>query len=107
MLITGASRGIGAAIARRYAREGALVALVARSHTWPSHAGLEGTLDEVARDVEALGGTPLPLRADLRDADEELAFWALSLAERDVLTSKRSLGTISSKTDRSGTSASK
>ena len=59
--------------------------------------------------VERRFGSTVPpsTLADLRVADEELAFWALSLAERDVLTSKRSLGTISSKTDRSGTSASK
>ena len=45
--ITGASRGLGRAIARRCAAAGANVALLARSAAAPSHASLCGTLSEV------------------------------------------------------------
>jgi citronellol/citronellal dehydrogenase len=67
VLVTGASRGIGAAVARRYARDGAHVALLARSARAPSHSGLDGTLEAVARDVRRLGGTATVVPADLRE----------------------------------------
>lgn len=86
VLITGASRGIGAATARVFARKhGASlqVALLGRSDGAPSHAALEGTLQETARAVEACGGTAIPVGVDMRDGP------ALSAAvERAV----RSLG---------------
>lgn len=68
VLITGASRGIGRAIAMRCAEDGANVGLIARSATRPSHRGLSGTLEEVAARVEALGGTPFVMPVDVRDA---------------------------------------
>lgn len=67
VLVTGASRGIGRAIALRAARDGARVALVARS-TEPG-GKLEGTIHSVAEEVRAAGGEALPLSADVRDAE--------------------------------------
>jgi citronellol/citronellal dehydrogenase len=66
-LVTGASRGIGAAIALRLAGEGAAVAVTAR--TLDPHPTLPGTLREVVEAVEALGGKAVAIPADLADAD--------------------------------------
>src|ERR687897_517856 len=67
-LVTGASRGIGAAIALRLAAEGAAVAVTAR--TLDSHPTLSGTLGDVVDAVAALGGKAVAIPADLADADE-------------------------------------
>ncbi|WP_159927934.1 MULTISPECIES: SDR family oxidoreductase [Nocardia] len=64
-VITGASRGIGLAIAIRFAAEGANVAMVAR--TQEPHPKLPGTIHTAAARVEAAGGDVLPLVADVRD----------------------------------------
>jgi NAD(P)-dependent dehydrogenase (short-subunit alcohol dehydrogenase family) len=66
-LVTGASRGIGAAIAQRYAQEGAAVAIVARSLEPGSGGHLAGSLRETAEAVAAAGGTAFPMAADLSD----------------------------------------
>jgi NAD(P)-dependent dehydrogenase (short-subunit alcohol dehydrogenase family) len=66
-IITGASRGIGAAIARRFAAEGAKVAIVARSLEPGSGGHLKGSLAEVAAAITADGGSALPIVADLSD----------------------------------------
>jgi NAD(P)-dependent dehydrogenase (short-subunit alcohol dehydrogenase family) len=66
-LVTGASRGIGAAIALRLASEGAAVAVTAR--TLDPHPTLPGTLREVVDRVEALGSKAVAIPADLADAD--------------------------------------
>jgi citronellol/citronellal dehydrogenase len=68
-IITGASRGIGAAIARRFAAEGARVAIVARSLEPGSGGHLNGSLSEVAAGISADGGIALPIVADLSDPE--------------------------------------
>jgi citronellol/citronellal dehydrogenase len=65
LLITGGSRGIGLAIACRAARDGANVALLAK--TTEPNPKLPGTLATAAAAVEAAGGQALPLRTDIRE----------------------------------------
>jgi len=71
LFITGASRGIGHAIAVRAAADGANVAIVAK--TVETHPKLPGTIFSAAEDVEAAGGKALPLQADIRDQAAVLA----------------------------------
>jgi citronellol/citronellal dehydrogenase len=65
LFITGASRGIGLAIALRAARDGANIAIVAK--TTVPHASLPGTVHSAAADIEAAGGKALALPVDIRD----------------------------------------
>lgn len=65
LFITGASRGIGLAIALRAARDGANVAIAAK--TAEAHPKLEGTIYTAAAEIEAAGGKALPLVVDVRD----------------------------------------
>ena len=67
-LVTGASRGIGAATARRLAAEGAAVAITAR--TAERHPTLPGSLRETAEQIDALGVRVVTVLADLTDAEE-------------------------------------
>ena len=70
-VVTGASRGIGADIARRFAGEGATVALTART-TQSGQSPLEGTIHETASLIENAGGKVIPIAADLnRPEDRE------------------------------------
>ena len=66
-LVTGASRGIGAAIAERFAAAGAAVAAVARSRDEP-RAGLPGSLREVVARIESRGGKAVAIQGDVLDA---------------------------------------
>jgi citronellol/citronellal dehydrogenase len=69
-LVTGASRGIGAGIAQRFAAEGAAVAVTARTLDTEPGAPLAGSLRETVAMIEAAGGTALAIQADLADADD-------------------------------------
>lgn len=65
VFITGASRGIGRAIALACARDGANVVIAAKSDQ--PHPRLPGTIHTVAEEVEAAGGRALPLKLDVQD----------------------------------------
>jgi citronellol/citronellal dehydrogenase len=65
IFVTGASRGIGLAIATRAARDGANIVLVAK--TTEPHPHLPGTLYSAAAEIEAAGGQALPVPTDIRD----------------------------------------
>lgn len=65
LFITGGSRGIGLAIALRAARDGARVAIAAK--TASPHASLPGTIHTAAAAIEAAGGRALALACDVRD----------------------------------------
>ncbi len=64
LFITGASRGIGKAIALAAARDGANIAIVAK--TVVPHPKLPGTIHDAAKEIEAAGGKALPLATDIR-----------------------------------------
>jgi NAD(P)-dependent dehydrogenase (short-subunit alcohol dehydrogenase family) len=68
VLVTGASRGIGAALATRFAAEAARVAIVAR--TLDRHDHLAGSLSETAARMEGVGGKVAVIVADLADGDD-------------------------------------
>jgi citronellol/citronellal dehydrogenase len=67
LFITGASRGIGLAIALRAARDGANIAIAAK--TAAPHKHLPGTIYTAAEEIERAGGKALPLIVDVRDDD--------------------------------------
>jgi citronellol/citronellal dehydrogenase len=79
-IVTGASRGIGKAIALGYAREGATVVVAARSET-PPHERLPGTIYQTAEQIEALGARALALRCDVTDEASVNAVVERALAE--------------------------
>jgi citronellol/citronellal dehydrogenase len=66
LFITGGSRGIGLAIALRAARDGANIAIAAK--TAEPHPKLAGTIYSAAQEIEDAGGKALPLQVDIRDA---------------------------------------
>jgi citronellol/citronellal dehydrogenase len=65
LFITGASRGIGLAIALRAARDGANIVVAAK--TTDPHPKLPGTIYAAAKEIEAAGGKALPLVVDVRE----------------------------------------
>jgi citronellol/citronellal dehydrogenase len=67
LFITGASRGIGLAVALRAARDGANIAIAAKTQT--PHPKLPGTIHTAAAEIEAAGGRALPLTVDVREED--------------------------------------
>jgi citronellol/citronellal dehydrogenase len=91
LFITGASRGIGKAIALRAARDGANIVVAAK--TAEENAKLEGTIHSAAREIEAAGGRALAIQLDIRD-DAAIAVAMKQAAERfggiDVLVNNAS-----------------
>ena len=71
LFVTGASRGIGLAIALRAARDGANVVVAAK--TAEAHKHLPGTIYSAAKEIEAAGGQALPLIVDVRDEASVMA----------------------------------
>jgi citronellol/citronellal dehydrogenase len=65
LFITGASRGIGLAIALKCARDGANIAIAAKTET--PHPKLPGTIHSAAAEIEQVGGRALALAVDIRD----------------------------------------
>lgn len=91
LFITGASRGIGLAIALRAARDGANVAIAAK--TAEPHPKLEGTVHTAAAAIEAAGGHALPLVVDVRDeaaVEQAVAQTAAHFGGIDVLVNNAS-----------------
>lgn len=68
ILMSGGSRGIGLAIALRAARDGANIALLAKTDT--PHPKLEGTVHSAAEQIRAVGGNALPIVGDVRNDDD-------------------------------------
>ncbi|HEX9640055.1 MAG TPA: NAD(P)-dependent oxidoreductase [Candidatus Krumholzibacteria bacterium] len=68
IFITGASRGIGLAIALRAARDGAQIVVIAK--TTEPHPQLPGTIHTAAAEIESAGGRALPLAVDVRDEEQ-------------------------------------
>jgi citronellol/citronellal dehydrogenase len=79
MFISGATRGIGLAIALRAARDGANVALIAK--TAEPHPKLEGTIYTAADEIRAAGGNALPIVGDVRDDEQVHAAVEKAVAE--------------------------
>lgn len=100
LFITGASRGIGKAIALAAARDGANIAIAAK--TTEPHPKLEGTIYTAAQEIEAAGGKALPLAVDIR-REEEIAWAVAQAVERfggiDILVNNASAISLAGTTD--------
>ena len=68
IFITGATRGIGKAIALKFAEEGANIVIAAK--TVKPHPKLPGTIFDAAEEIESAGGKALPIRTDIRDENQ-------------------------------------
>jgi len=79
LLITGASRGIGKAIALRAARDGANVVVLAKTTT--EHPKLPGTIHSAAEEITAAGGRALAVKTDIRFEDQIEAAVAAAVGE--------------------------
>lgn len=83
-VVTGASRGIGAQIARRFAAEGAAVAVTART-VEEGQSTFDGTITQTVADIEGAGGAAVAVAADLSRAEDR---------ERMIATVTQQLGAI-------------
>ena len=105
IFMSGGSRGIGLAIALRTARDGANVAIAAK--TADPHPKLEGTIHSAAEAIQKAGGRALPLVVDIRD-EHRVAEAVQETAERfggiDILVNNasalRTTGTLNTPVDR-------
>jgi len=79
IFITGGSRGIGLAIAKRAAADGAMVAIAAK--TTEPHPTLPGTIYSAADEIREAGGVALPIQCDLRDEKQIESAVAQAAAE--------------------------
>lgn len=79
IFITGGSRGIGLAIAKRAAADGAMVAIAAK--TTDPHPTLPGTIYTAAEEIREAGGVALPIQCDLRDEKQIESAVAQAAAE--------------------------
>src|ERR1700722_179231 len=79
MFISGASRGIGLAIAKRAAADGANIAVIAK--TAEPHPKLPGTIYTAAKEIEDVGGQALPIVGDVRDGDSVAAAGAKTVEQ--------------------------
>src|ERR1044072_5941753 len=79
MFISGASRGIGLAIAKKAAADGANIALIAK--TAEPHPKLDGTVYTAAKEIEEAGGHALPIVGDIRDSDSVASAVAQTVAQ--------------------------
>src|SRR3954470_9110978 len=79
LFITGASRGIGLAIGKRAARDGANVVIAAK--TTDPNPKLPGTIHSAAEEIRAAGGRALPLQVDIRDEGAVLEAVRKAVAE--------------------------
>jgi citronellol/citronellal dehydrogenase len=84
-IVTGASRGIGRAIALRFAAEGARIACFARTRHEGEHRAFEGSLDETVRAIEAAGGRAVAIACDVSEYEA---------CERAVVEARDALGPI-------------
>lgn len=78
VFITGASRGIGLAIALALARQGANIAVAAK--TTEAHKKLPGTIYSACKEIEQAGGKALPLVVDVRSEEQVQAAGAVGRA---------------------------
>jgi citronellol/citronellal dehydrogenase len=78
-IVTGASRGLGKAIALGFAREGAKVVIAARSEV--ENPQYPGTISQTAAEIRAIGGNALPLKCDVTD-EESVKQMALTALEK-------------------------
>jgi len=86
-IVTGASRGIGAEIARRFGAEGAAVAVAARTAE-PGASPFEGTIAETTEQIRAAGGSAIAIPADLakpQDRERLVAETISRLGQPDIL----------------------
>jgi citronellol/citronellal dehydrogenase len=100
-IVTGASRGIGAAIAKRFGAEGAAVAVAART-TEPGQSPLAGTIGDTVAAITEAGGTAVAIRADLakpEDRERLVAETTRQLGAPDILVSNAAVSYFTPVTD--------